>query len=489
MKQITLYPYQEEALSKLNATGTNILSICPGGGKTYTALEYINRNAQFKKVLILSHGTKNLRNQWAEEMLGLGIEFSQDITSSERIVLQLPHSLNKIENFPQFDLVVIDEAHEFYFAKMIKNILKKSTPKCTLLLTGTPSKFILKTPEIKPVIMSAVKVYNAGFLASPYIATVTSSYKLDSNDYNTEGEVEKKYKFLERDTAESFDKLVKEMLKRLVIGGHIDTYPHILNTDKNLSMEEIQQIFTSLDKTLIIVKSISQSNVLLSLLLKNKINAVVSNYKADTGSEKIEKFINDKKLQVLIVVNRAKLGFNMPDLVNVVNFKMTRNIDQIYQIYARVLRKRLGNCKKFYFHLCSNLNPNIDSYYLQAALTLTNEDFISKFNGKNLKNLEVLVHTKNKEINFNNNRKATKNTPAAIDKAMAQQILDLDLMSKVSTNPNSEYWKEYEYANFGEIIEKLTGKVFDRQIDFNKITKETLSDIIKTGRIDESLYC
>jgi superfamily II DNA or RNA helicase len=81
---IILRNYQEKAISQLGHTGIQVLSICPGGGKTYTAIEYINRS-KFKRVLILAHGTNVLKSQWEEELTSLGIEHSTDLNSNTNI--------------------------------------------------------------------------------------------------------------------------------------------------------------------------------------------------------------------------------------------------------------------------------------------------------------------------------------------------------------------------------------------------------------------
>lgn len=482
---ISLRTYQENALSKLGTTGEQVLSICPGGGKTFTAIEYINRNFKDKRTLILAHGTNVLKNQWYEELKKLQIEFSTDVESNSNIVLSIPQAI-KGRGKNKFDLIIVDEAHEFYFAEMVKTIIQRFNPSCCLLLTGTPSKFIKN--GFTPVIVSGVEVYSEGYLTDTYFGVVKSSYKLKLDDFTEDGETNESFKFNVVETKQSLKSLVKEMLKRLKATDFLKSHPNVNNALNMVKLNDFQKAFDSLDKTMIAARNIAQAKFIAETLLENGVPAVIST-EEDNKNTEIHKFLNDKEVKVLVVVRKGILGFNMPELVNVVDFTMSRNIDRIYQLYARVLRKHPGLKKKFFFRLCSALNPSVDTYYLQAAMCLNNPDFICKYNGKNLKLMEVLVRkSKNKQsktdVKINKNRKNTKNVP--IDEIMADQILSLELLQELRVNSDSKYWKEFGYMQFGKVIEKLTGKVFHREIV--NITEENLLWMIKHGKVDERIY-
>lgn len=489
-----LRPYQEKALAQLGIQGEQVLSICPGGGKTLCAIEFIKRNPQFKRVLILTHGTNVLKSQWSKELTRLNIQYSNDILDlNAKLVVAIPQGIRR-RSIGRFDLVIVDEAHELYLVEegsgksvgMVKRIIKEANPTCKLLLTGTPSKFIKR--GYTPVIISGVEVYSEGYLTDTYFGLVKSSYKLDTESYNIEGDT-KDIEFSEQDTNSSLVALIDEMLTRLKTPEVIKDRPSLVSIIGRVGLNNFQQAFTSLGKTLIATKSTEQAAIIYKTLVDKGVPTVLSTYKLDKESEEVEKFLTDDSIQCLVVVRRGILGFNMPELVNVVDFTMSRNIDRIYQLYARSLRKHPTINKKFFFRLCSSINPSIDSFYLQAALCLNSKDFISKYNGKNLKGLEILVPKRVNKILDKVSKisaKGKKNKEHSIDNNLFTEVIGLQLMNELIVNPDTEYWKEFEYTKMGEVVEKLTGDKFIRPI--KNITEENLLWMIKHGKVDERIY-
>ena len=107
----------------------------------------------------------------------------------------------------------------------------------------------------------------------------------------------------------------------------------------------------SINKTLIVCNSIKQSEDVKFYLSKIGLSSVVSNSKNDPKSELIQDFKNNK-VNVLIVVNRARLGYNDVDLINLIDISGTLNPNLIYQMIARVLRGD-NNTQKYYIRLTS----------------------------------------------------------------------------------------------------------------------------------------
>ena len=124
-----LRDYQKEALDVMNDffnKGNNnfVLAACPSAGKTFITLKYIEQTPG--RFLILTHGQNVLLDMWKNE-----IERYFKKEDKNRIVFGLPQSLSKKE-LGKFDYIVVDEAHEFTFAKgangkegMVQKILKK----------------------------------------------------------------------------------------------------------------------------------------------------------------------------------------------------------------------------------------------------------------------------------------------------------------------------------------------------------------------------
>jgi superfamily II DNA or RNA helicase len=485
---IVLRTYQEKALSQLGNTKTQVLSICPGGGKTYTAIEFALRNPQFKKVLILTHGTNVLKTQWSDDFATLGMTFSNELHSDERFTITIPHAILK-KDIPKFDLIIVDEAHEFYYVDnkndtdgMLKTIIKKVKPKCQLFLTGTPSKFIKN--EMKPVIVSGCEIYGdkegKKYLSNTYFGLVKSAYVLDTEDFDSEGDTAS-FEFTKKDTKESLLSLVKEMLNRLETNKKLKSSPNAINVLGAVKLNRFQKAFGGLGKTLIAARNIAHANVLKELLQANKVSVVVSESKGDKDSENIAKFKDDPAIQALIVVRRGILGFNMPTLVNVVDFTMSRNIDRIYQLYARVLRVHPDGKEKFYFKMCSYLNAEVDAVFFQAAICLNNPDFISKYNGKNLKELPIFVRkeSEKKEKSEKSDKKKSKAKNISMDGNMMDFVISLDLMTELTVNPKSKHWKEFKYTTVAEALTKLTGVEF--QIEWGKGLDRVVAQMKQAG--------
>jgi superfamily II DNA or RNA helicase len=483
----TLREYQKRALKKLTITGINILSICPSGGKTFTATEFA-LNPIFRRVLILAHGTNVLKTQWSEEFDERKIAYSNDINSNERFIITIPQNITH-KDIGQFDLLVVDEAHEFYLAdKMIKNIIAKAKPKCQLLLTGTPSKFIKE--GFKPVIVSGVEVYNEGYLANPYLGCVTSAYSLDAEQFDAHsGDVKNSVHETKKLVKISFEMLIKEMLNRLTDAGMMKDSPNLLSVVNAAGFKKAASfMFGKLEKTMISARNIEQAVMIQDILNKYGVNNLISTSEDDVDSVNVELFKKDPSIQVLTVVRRGILGLNMPELINVVDFTGSRNIDRIYQLYARSLRK-YKNKDKFFFKLCYGLNKDVDALFMQAALCLNNYDFISQYNGKNLDNTEILVLSSNNQNSqsFSSTGPSSKKTKkVSMDKNMAFEVLRLGLMSDMVINDQHPHWAEYKWAKFGKVMERLTGEKFTRRIV--NITEDNLLWMIENGKVDERIY-
>lgn len=477
---VSLRPYQIQAIKDLERILKDnreaVLSICPGGGKTLTAAAFAKK--QKRKTLILAHGTNILRTQWVQRMGEYGIEVSTDIDSDSDIVVQLPQSLYK-KDLPQFDLVIVDEAHEFYFANMVKTVIKKAKPKKVLLLTGTPSRFIKH--GILSTIISADRLVNEGYMSDVYWGLATTKEPIKRSDYLTSGDLKQSKKFTK--TEETLENLVESIHKRLI--GLNRFKPIVKNFDTFTS-----KIFTNLEKTMIACNSIEQANQVLRYFEKRNVKCFLSHSKNDINSENIEQFRSDESIKILIVVNRGVLGFDMPDLVNVVDLTCSKNIDRIYQLYARVMRKSEKYNMKFFFKVVPEGEMQLSKFYLQASLCLMREDFISRFNGKNLSSMEILVPKPVKKRKPTQNGLGTgegeiiKNpvyTP--IDQYLYNTVMACEFLTDIY-NKQGRTLNEYAYTTLGKIKEVNFG--IARPI--KQVTEADLLHILKTGEAPESVY-
>lgn len=428
-----------------------VLAICPGGGKTIASLyEIMKYVKQKKRVLILTHGTNVLKNQWAEELKTFGIKFGTSVVSKEKIVIALPQSVkSQRSKMLDFDLLVVDEAHEFYYAAMVQKIVGSLKPTAKqLLLTGTPSPFIAK--GLKPVVVSAVEAFEEKVLTDTYFGLVKGSFKIANKHYNEEKDVVSTFTETRNEIFASMENTMDKLLKRVSkksVDGTIDT--------------------SKLEKTMFAARNIKQANLMREFLESKGVAVTLSTFRSDVDSVEIERFKREDNLKVLIVVRRGILGFNMPELVNLVDFTGSRNINRIYQLYARVLRVHPAGKQKNFFKICNALNPGLDALYMKAALCLANKDFISNFNGRNLEGCSVVIP--NKYADRLNGRSGGDSSGSS-DGVSFEDLIDLDLLDEIRTkifykkNKGNKEDVEYQSISFGEIVGKLKATSFTQGV-------------------------
>lgn len=166
--------------SSLNTTSKFILSACPNAGKTLMAIIYIDwclyLNPAFR-VLVLTHGQVNLKTQFMEE----AAKYDADFLKSNNIQIALPHGTHR-KDLKKVDLVVVDEAHQFYFAKMMQTILQKTQPDQQLLMTGTPSDFIAHNlthadDQFDISFIDVKTIFDMGFANNVHVEVASTTYE------------------------------------------------------------------------------------------------------------------------------------------------------------------------------------------------------------------------------------------------------------------------------------------------------------------------
>src|SRR5690606_5065256 len=172
-----------------------------------------------------------------------------------------------------------------------------------------------------------------GIMNNVYFSHVSSNDKLMNKDYNLQGEIKENVKL--KSVKKDMDSLLIRIVERLKATQ--------LTKDKPVTSKVIDgwtPVLGKLHKTMIACRDHSQASAVYKYLQNNtKAKVVMSTHKDDYFSEEMESFRNDPDIKVLIVIRRGILGFDMSDLVNVVDMTGSRNIDRIYQLMARTMRK------------------------------------------------------------------------------------------------------------------------------------------------------
>ncbi len=293
-----------------------VLAACPSAGKTTMSMNLAAEDmATGGLVVVLAHGTNVLKNQWTAKCDEWGIPHGE----GTNLIIVIPQmsrkKLLKLINGRKVSFLIIDEAHEFYHAKMVQDILKALNPERVLLLTGTPSRFVLdnqlKKADRPIIILSGVEAYQYGQLQNTYMALVKSSYSFASEDtqeeydddseeeddpyedveeygaYNTQGDLKQSVVLHATETEASLEDVVKEMIQRLTlpVGG---TNANVANT----RLLTWASVFGKLKKTMIAAHSIKQAHDIGDALKKHDVNYVISESESDADNLNIAKFKN-----------------------------------------------------------------------------------------------------------------------------------------------------------------------------------------------------
>lgn len=374
-----------------------VFAACPSAGKTLMSICMIDTilkdNPDFR-VLVLAHGTNVLRSQYAEEVAGANPDFTYcEVTSKQdmeqctaQVVVAIPQSIRTIKNMPKFDLIVVDEAHQFYFAEMVQTIIRKTKAKYQLMLTGTPSVFILN--EFPLITVTVNEILDYDMVEDLTVVVASSNYRTRREDFNQNGDIrEDFFTNQEQQTNNTLDDFLgvlesklKSVLKEFTaLEAGVSTL-----TGWNLALKK-------LDKTMIVARSQEQARQIRNYFWKKKVDVALSTSDTDSTSSEIQRFKDDKDCRILIVVGRGILGFSFPRMINVVDMSGTQNIDRIFQLMCRVIRKHPEGRKKFFFKIApKDLEHNYE-YIMTATMCLCDETYYTKYNGENFLDLEIPV--------------------------------------------------------------------------------------------------
>jgi superfamily II DNA or RNA helicase len=392
--------YQKNPITRIeNLGGTLVLGMCPNSGKTVVTIlgidAYLKKNPK-ERWLVVAHSTNVIKKNFTDSLRDLkndiSFTWSTDLSDDSQVHVIItanePHVTQKYNN------VVVDEAHENYLAnkqskEQVQRLIKKIGAKNQLLLTGTPSKFINE---------GGYNIEIVSLLDMPKDYMSTLGVELIETRYNWRGEYTRGGSLRESafgsmvDSERAMESITLEILKKIKHGltaqefNKVKTLKRIKGGAKSIMVDLFGKI---MKRTMFVCGSISQADDVNLILNNNGVSSYVSHSESDESSELFDNF-KDGKFNVLVVVNRGRLGYSDNDLYNIVDMSGTHNPDLIYQMFARVLR---GTPKqqKFYYKVTTQ-EPGMRSLTHMstcAALMLTDKNFLSTFNGKNFNGMKI----------------------------------------------------------------------------------------------------
>jgi superfamily II DNA or RNA helicase len=446
--KIQLRDYQKpkvsEAIESIKSGNKTVLVGSPGSGKTEMSIyiiESLIKSNFVNKVLVFAHSTNVLKSNFKDRFNNYNFDFNN------KVEITIPQAFKG--NVSDYDLVIVDEAHENYLAKQMQSITSKI--KYHLLLTGTPSKLIAKG-EFKFIYLSMADL-DRQYFSKTAIELVTSPYKWSSDDYNRNNELKTQVSdsINVNDTNKSLDIIIKKLIERVI---YKNISPEQFNKPNIKSW--ITKLFTKniLGKTMFICASVNQANQVNDYLVSKGYSSKVSHSKSDFDSQLFDEH-KEGLFDILVVVNRGRLGYNDESLMNIVDMSGTQNPDLIYQIFSRVVRGTQDQNKLYLKMAPSGPGMNdLTAVSVNMALSLMFEDVISKFNGKNMKGFQIAHKVENK-IKYEINKEG-KNKRKIVDKITFPEYTT-DVIAELSdiTFNLSDPASVYKSGEIGEIIKNI----------------------------------
>jgi len=407
----TFRPYQKKTIkaiiAKTKVSNKVVLAAAPAAGKTNMSFEILRQLLlEGKRALVLAHGTNVLKDNYLDQFekycvkvgskpfnIGDTDEFNN---KDYNVIVGIPQTVVHLNiKKDDFDILLVDEAHEFYFAEhLIPKIKKKCSVDLEVLMTGTPEDFNLRNQESK----KQVKPYDVYYLAAndipekylnvdTTIEVASTSINATEEDYTyNQLHREKQKEFFNNFTDKSeevLDEIYARLRSRMRANPkkYYTTVKIIEKLKKNWS-----SIFPFLGKTIIYCNTIEQANIVNKYFVGKlgSESVSLSHYKNDGDSKQIKEFKEQPNKLILIVLRRARLGFDLDILTTVIDFSFSRNISDIYQMYARALRISDKPLEKIYIKICPNNNvPYFRDVVMAGALSLMERKYLESYNGKN----------------------------------------------------------------------------------------------------------
>jgi superfamily II DNA or RNA helicase len=393
-----------------------VLAAAPNAGKTNMSICFIDLLLEDNpnlRTLILVHNTSILRKNYFDRILLLKPKFvltaqnlkaGDEFDENSNVVVTMPSTIQQRKILPEFDILIVDEAHHFYESKdkrtkerggtMIQKIIKKINPKYHILLTGTPSIFI-KLGGYKILSITGMEIYEAGNSAEVYVEHSTSSYFVRNTDF-TKGSDDVKigFKFDVRETEKSLEDVVKKIYHRLL---------SFRNPKQNSLKQLISPVLDwevfkfNLKRTIIACRNIQQAHVVAKYFIEKGIKTIQSDYESDTDNKLIEKFLEDKTYKILVVVQKGVLGLDDETIEIAVDMTLSKNIDRIFQFYNRVTRKLEINgkrVKKLFIKIVPSNRVDEYKIRLTGVICMMHKEWYTKFNGKNFLDMKLPKESK-----------------------------------------------------------------------------------------------
>jgi len=407
------------------------------------------------------------------------------------VIVCLPQLLdNKIEFVGKIHNFILDEAHEWYFVNKFKEfngtvakIVQKSEPKFQLLLTGTPFIFNQKKEDFRIFYVPVIELLDRGFISNVKIEIVSSSISFKLSDYETQfGNLKTSVKFQRKKDQDSLKKVCEQMVKKLK--NPLKDYHDI-----NRLTDNVFSIFNQLNKTLVLCRSTEQANHFFEAL--NSFSSLngricISHSNNDPNSEQFKLFEISEDMKVLIAVDRGRIGYNLPELYNIVDFTYSQNLPLLMQTLGRLFRipKEKLKQQKIYYKVAPRGNSLYFEDVMAAVICLTHRNWYEKFNLKNMGEIKI------PKFNKKGKSGGQRTKPIKANEKISQKLslddleipFDLNLFKNCALHKDSDFFSTISYTTLEEARKSFYN------IKYTEITKEMIENIINLNQLGKTSY-
>ena len=457
-KEISGRPYQEEAIKRVcedfeNNKRKTLIVMATGTGKTRTAISLVDvlqRNNWVKRILFLADRTallnqaKNAFKKHLPHSKPIDITEDKDGTTN-RIVLSTYQTMmnlidttkaeNKVFGVGHFDLIIIDEAHRSVYKKfksifdyfdslMIgltatpRNEVDKNTYDLFELEAGVPTYYYELTDAVKQ-----------GYLVPPKSFDVPIKFLQHGIKYKDLPEEEKEeYEvlFYDDETGSIPDEIDAGKLNKWLFNE--DTVDKVL---EHLMLNGIKvEGGDRLGKTIIFAKNHDHAEYIKDRFdanypkLKGHFARVIDTYNTYAQSLINDFSVKEKEPTIAISVDMLDTGIDVPEVVNLVFFKIVRSKTKFHQMIGRGTRlcpdlfaPEVDKENFYIFDFCQNFeyfDENPDGVEGKLQVSLSQKIFIKRLElAQSLKNnddslkllsdkLKDILHSEVKHMNTDN---------------------------------------------------------------------------------------
>lgn len=395
----------------LNIWMKYVLAAAPGAGKTLMSIMYLDyrfsQNPNYR-ILVLTHATKELRDQYNASLQ----YYQADCLNNINLIVNLPHSVKTERvNLGHIDELIVDEGHQLYHTEdgMIQKLIKKHNFVRQIILTGSPDKFIYANKQSPNTYkISFIDLYTLWKLnvVQPVLVEIASTtYGFNSDTcWNSDGDLKSKIKIERNEIFTTLPMMMNKIMARQLslLRTNPVAYKKYLSTGILHDSYFTKTNKDNIGKTMIVCRNIAEATNICEFLIEygyDSSQMIKNTYGEDckTGQNLMMDFKNNDDVKFLVVVYKGILGFDYPNLCNVIDLSCSKNVSRLFQLYCRLVRKSTIKMEKFYYKVVPHDKIELFTELMNGVLHMSHFYYLSKYDGTNFYDIPFIERKKIKD--------------------------------------------------------------------------------------------